>query len=413
MKHLLLTCLLALASTTFALEDRVVAVVNSNIITEGQVQSRTHLRIQQLGLASPTQPQTQQIAKRTLGDMIDEELQRQYAEAIGMQLPDDMLKAAMADVLRNTPALANLNARDMDSMREQVRAELRWGQITALVVKPQIEISNAETDQIIADMTKSRHVLERDISQIFAAVDETNEAAARTRMEDILNQLKNGADFATLARTSSDDDTSASAGGHMGWFASGELNPQLEEALNQLKPSELSGLIRTPLGFHIVRLDNVRTTKAVDTAPVTELNLVVVGRPFAVSETESAAYTTLTDTVINKLRKPFQVQAALADATFLQQWPASNSLGWVNAANLQPAVQQLATTLQPGQWTEPFTMDGKATAMYLATTRQTTSPQLVAYRERVKEHLLRNRLELASRRLMRDLRAKAFVDIRW
>ncbi|MFZ2587416.1 MAG: peptidylprolyl isomerase [Alphaproteobacteria bacterium] len=413
MKHLLLLALL-IATATHALEDRVVAIINNNIITEAQVNARTSLRITQLGIATPTPQQTQGLAKRTLSDMIDEELQRQYGESLGMQLPEPLVENTVKDVRANTPVLANITSTQAESLRDQVSAELRWASITAQIVKPQVDISNAETDQIIADMTKSRHVLEREISQIFVSVDESNEAAARTRMEGYAAELAKGADFSTLARTNSEDSASASAGGHMGWFSSGELNPQLEEALNALKPGQTSGLIRTPLGFHIIKLINVRTTKPIDTSPVTELNLFVVSRPQTVSGTDLApadaeALTAVTQT----LQKPFEVEAKFTDTAFTQAFPTSSALGWVSPANLQSAVQQLATNLQPGQWSSPFLMNGNVCVLYLAATRQAISPQLTAYRERVKEHLLKNRLELASRRLMRDLRAKAFVDIRW
>lgn len=412
MKHLVLAVLLGIASTAHATTDRVVAIVNDQIITYSNVVARAALLERQMGLADPTPAQREALAKRTLSTLIDEELQRQYAQQTDIAASDDEVKTAINKAAEANPGFATLTKGLETATGEQVAAEIRWSKIVGQLLKPSITISNAEIDQLIADMAKNRHVLEREIAQIYMNAD-TDEAAARARMDDLLGQLRNGADFATLARTYSEDADSAAQGGNMGWFAGGELNPQLEEALGKMNAGDVSGLIRTPLGLHIVKLVNVRTTKPVDTQPVSELNLVMVARPMAENETAEAANDDFTNKVIRTYTKPDEVISALTDTTFSATYSASSNLGWVQAGKLQSALQQAASSLKAGSWSDPITFNGNVGALYLLESRQSISPQLTQYRERVREHLTTNRLELESRRLQRELRQRAFVDIRW
>ncbi|MCP5404800.1 MAG: peptidylprolyl isomerase [Pseudomonadaceae bacterium] len=411
MKHLTLAFLLALTATfAHAATDRVVAVVNDQIITLSNVAARTHLLERQMGLANPTPPQQEALGKRTLAKLIDEELIRQYGSHMGITVTDAELKQAITTISDKDPNFAPLTKGLENAAGEQLAAEILWDKITAQLIRPSVNISNLEVDQIIEDMTKSRHVVEREISQIFLAA--TDEKEAAKRMETIKAELAGGADFATLARTYSED-TSAAQGGHMGWFAGGELNPQLEDALDKMQPGQTSNIIRTPLGLHIIKLDNLRTTKPVSTEPVTEMNLILVSRPLTEGESADDAAKAFGKNVIDAYAKPDAVQAAVADPAFKVTYSGTSNLGFINPANLQSAMQQAAAGLKPGRWSAPFTTTDSVGALYLLGTRQAIPPQLTQYRERVRAHLTQNRMELETRRLQRELRQRAFVDIRW
>lgn len=85
------------------------------------------------------------------------------------------------------------------------------------------------------------------------------DAAAHAKAEDVLRQLKEGARFEDLARKVSADPGSASRGGSLGWFAEGRMVPQFDTAVNALRePGELSGIVQSPFGLHIIRLDDRR-----------------------------------------------------------------------------------------------------------------------------------------------------------
>jgi peptidyl-prolyl cis-trans isomerase SurA len=287
--------------------DSIVAVVSTTVISGRELGQRVALTERQVGGADQLSAADKRfIENKSLMILIDEELQHQFATANGITVTPGDLEKYKAEIGKQID-LAKLGAGGLEgALKRKMEAEIRWQKVIAQVVRPTVTVSQYEVDQLIGEMLKGRHVTERDISQILLSVtDKSDEASQHQKIEQLLEKLKGGAKFEDLAKQYSDD-KSAGEGGHMGWFASGELNPQLEDALDKLQPGQYSGIIRTPLGWHIIRLDNVRATK-----------------PLEANEDNMAEY-----------------------------------------------------------------------------------------RARVREHLTANRLELESRRLMREIRQKSFVDIR-
>jgi peptidyl-prolyl cis-trans isomerase SurA len=298
---------MATAHAASSFGDGIAAIVSTTVISTHELQQRTALTYRQVGESKLTEADKKYLENKSLMGLIDEEIQRQFANANGIRVsPDDLAKYKAA--IGKQVNLAEIGKGLEVTLNRKLEGEIRWQKIVAEIVRPRIYIGQAEIDQLIKGMLKGRHVVERDISQILLSVnDKSEEEAKHARIEEVAQKLKDGAKFEDMAKQYSDDETTAKEGGHMGWFASGELNPQLEDALDKLEPGQISGVIRTPLGWHIIRLDNVRTTKPVD-------------------ENDEA--------------------------------------------------------------------------------------NMAQYRARVREHLTANRVELESRRLMREMRQRAFVDIR-
>jgi peptidyl-prolyl cis-trans isomerase SurA len=190
------------------------------------------------------------------------------------------------------------------------------------------------------------------------------------------------------------------------------LNPQLEEALNSMKAGDVSNIIRTPLGYHVVRLDNIRTTKPIPTEPVTELHALWVAIPITADMKVDDAQTQLR-AVVAKNNKAYQAKALLNDAAFIEKWSASKDYGWVNPNDIQPTLQQAIRNTAVGSWSAPIQTTDSLGALFVLESRKTIPTELTAYRDRVHQHLADNRTELASRQLMQSLRQRAFVDVRW
>ena len=112
----------------------------------------------------------------------------------------------------------------------------------------------------IRDRTHARHILLRISPQ-------QSDDEARQRLEQMRQQIRNGADFAALASAQSDDKASGERGGDLGWVSPGMLVPQFEQAMNALKPNEISAPFKTPFGWHIVQVLERRQGQA---SPETE-----------------------------------------------------------------------------------------------------------------------------------------------
>lgn len=396
--------------------DKVVAVVNDQIITYSMMESRFDLLAREAGQKIENEQQKRALMARTLASLIDQELQRQYAQRIRMDVVDAEVKQTIAMAEKNRGWEAGRVASDAKGMetasRERWMAETLWQKMIATVVKNRVNVSNVEVDQILQDMLKNRHVVEREISQIFMAVDDNaQEAKVRERMNQVMERLKKGEDFAQLARAFSDD-KSGMNGGNMGWFGNGELNPQLEDALDKMTPGGTSELIRTPLGWHIIRLDNVRTTKPIRTEAYTEHHYWMIAAPLGDKKAEDLS-AKLQDTV-GDLDNESLLAAKLADGGFMAEWPNSKDLGWMATEDLSAQLASAAKELESaGDWSKPTLVDGQLMTLTVTGSRQVLPKELNVYRDRVRGNLMNNRLELEVRRFMRELRQRAFVDVRF
>lgn len=394
--------------------DRVVAVVNDQVITSSQLNARVLLNLRQAGLALPTPEQKAAVAKRTLSLMIDEELQRQFADKAGLGVSDKELAAAKQNAENGIGKTewAALTHGAENAASDKLAAEMRWQKIMTHELRPRVNIGTAEVDRLIEELAKSRHVLEREISMIqLAPTNEADEKAAVAKLDEIKEKISKGSDFSEMAKTYSED-KSAVNGGKLGWFTSGELNPQLEEALDKLQPGQVSDVIRTPLGWHLIRLDSVRTTKPVSTEPVTQLNLYLLA---ATATSDTSATQDMQQKMaeaIKSLRKVDDVKGYFDKKQYADVFTGSTSLDWVGVDDLQPEVQTALRNVKVGQWTGEVRIGTDFGRIYVAGTRQTIPQSLQVYRERVSANLLDNRMELAARRFMRELRQRAFVDVR-
>ena len=196
----------------------------------------------------------------------------------------------------------------------------------------------------------------------------------------------------------------------MGWFATGELNAALETSLDHMEPGKVSDLIRTPEGWHILHLDNTRMTKPVDTSPVTEYELILLGYKGEENQEKTKALSSLIKQISDK--DAANVWLNTPEAKGRADMDASTWLGWVRPRDLQSDWQEALTMVSPGKWTQISRVGDMTGALFVAEKRETVSTDLIKMRERVKDKLFGNKLELETRNYLRMLRQKSFVDVR-
>lgn len=416
--RLILTLALLACATLMApahAADRIVAVVNDQVITLSQLQSRAALNLRQVGIANPSAQQRDAVTKRSLSNLVDEELQRQFAKSAGLSLGKQERENAIASVRKNMGEATwqNLTGGMTGAAEDKIAAEALWQKIIASQVAPRVQVSTPEADRLIAELGKSRKVEDREISVIM--LEEGVDTEANKNQLQKLTELKQKADagesFSDLARAHSDD-KSAVNGGKLGWFGSGELNPQLEESLDTLKVGQVSEPIRTPEGWYLVRLDNIRTSTPVDINPQTQLELFLLAAPAAADKAAAKEQAKAFDAATGKLKTRDDVAKYFSEAQYKDAFPLSTSLGWVTQNDLDSDISQAIVKTKPGQWTKTVTVNGNAARVFVADTRQAMADKLAAYRDRVLKNMYGNRVELESRRFLQNLRQRAFLDIR-
>lgn len=414
---LLTLCLLpwgALQAQDTSVEDRVAAVVNDKVITTTDLQQRFQFTLKKLN-AELSDAEKNSLFRRTLAGLIDEELQSQYARQNRLVVSPLEIRRAItyAEQANGWPTgyFYELSKGYETTAMAQLTSEIQWTKIIESTIKPRITIANTEIDRLIQKMLSGSHVVEREISQIFMTVEESSkEAQVLERIEKVYAQLQEGVAFAKLARAFSED-SSAPRGGYMGWFATGELAPALEDVLATLTPGSVSRPIRTPLGWHIMKLDRQRKTNPLSMDPVTEWELYQIN----FNTTAEMDKDQLKDQA-NALRKELNsleaVQRFIVENKNTPAHAGSTLLTWRPVEDLPAEIQTHASRLQSKRMSPLIETESGWVLVYPTGARQKMSEKLDEYRTRVRTHLEKVQIEMASRRFMRDLRRQAFIDIR-
>ncbi len=400
-----------------ALEDGVVAVVNDGIVTQGELEKRVELSLMEFQTNNLSPNQLRALKLRTLSNMVEEELQRQYAQQVGIVVSVYDMKIAIDIIEKNNqmePGGYNDAVGELINVaNSKIKSEILWQKIVNRMVRPKVIVSNMEVDRLIRDMVKAKQVVEWEVSQIFITEDEdTDSVIAQKRIKDIKEQLVNNmASFSQLARAFSED-AAAKRGGQMGWFSAGEMLPELEDQLLKMQPGEISSPVKTNMGWHIVKLESQRTNKPIQTKPVLEVNAWLL----QVSSTDDKK----TDKKNRKLleKKAYRISSVEEVKEFLievaqnEAFAGSSHMGAQPLENLPSAFKLSPKNIKSGRTTRIIKTDSGWQTLFIAGTETKLPAKLGEYRTRIRKRLVENRLDLAARHFLRELKEQAFIDVR-
>ena len=254
--------------TTQVLEG-IAAVVNDDIVTIGEVRDAMAFEIEQLRQQSGGRPlpeQQREIYRRTLTGLINVRLQLERARKLNLQVGDEDVVHHVETLKRQNQItdeqlgqLLQSRGLTIDTYREQVREGLLVAKVVNAEVRSRLVVMDTELQEAYQQRRERYRVpKELTVSHILFLVPpdaaEQDVARVRQKAESVLQQLRSGADFATLARKYSEG-PSAEQGGLLGTFRAGELLPGFEEVANTLKPGEISDIVQTRAGLHILRVE--------------------------------------------------------------------------------------------------------------------------------------------------------------
>lgn len=268
-RYLALT--LALQTGTLVAEplNRIVATVNDNVVLESELNNRETMVADQLREQNAQLPSAAALRKQVLDRLIIENLQLQLAERSGVRIDDETLN-------KNLQAMAGQNDMTLDefrlvleqdgfnyvAFREQFRNQLTMNRIRQQMVDNRVEVTEQEIDNLLAtaatfnDQSREYHLGHILISVPEAANPEEIKHG-KARADDILERLRNGADFEQTAIAESDGQQALN-GGDLGWRKTGQLPSFFSDVVGQLKVGQISNAIRSPSGFHIVKILDIR-----------------------------------------------------------------------------------------------------------------------------------------------------------
>lgn len=402
--------------------DRVVAVVNSEAITAGELASRLKTVEQQLREQNIEAPAADVLEKQVLERMIVDRAQLQAAREAGIRIDDAQVDRALASIAQeNRMTLAQLRERvERDGtgfarLREEVREELIRRRLREREIDSRVQVSDADIDAFLAAQPKgSGAQSELHVAQILLAVPEgaTAEQIERQRLrgEEVIRQLQRGSDFARLAAAFSDA-PEAMSGGSLGWRTAERLPQLFVDAVARLEPGQVAPLVRSPVGFHVVKLLDRRAAEspAASSAPVTQTHARhILIRPNELV-TEDEALRRLHD-----IKR--RVEAGSGDfAELARQYSVDGSagrggdLGWIYPGDTVPEFERAMNALAPGQISEPVrTPFGVHLIQVLERRTDTASPDRV--RQVARQALRERRIDENYQDWLRQLRDRTYVE---
>lgn len=341
--------------------DRIVAVVNDEIITQKELAARVDFALRQLRQQGTPPPPRDVIERQLLERLIGDRVQMQHARDIGLRVDDAELDKALERIATdNKLSLAQLRTtleRDgvpFDKFREDIRSEITLARLREREVAQKIVITESEIDNFIqSQQAQPGRGDEFNVSHILVSVPESASPeqlqTRRARAEEALAQIKSGADFRQVAAAFSDA-PEALQGGLLGWRESERLPTLFLEALRPLQAGQLTELLRSPNGFHILRLNERRGGQAPIMVQQTRARHILIKTNELVSETEARnRMLVLKERLDNKTDFAELARAHSEDTSASR----GGDLGWLNAGDTVPEFEQAMNALKPGQISAP------------------------------------------------------------
>lgn len=416
----------ALAQSTAATAatglDRVVAVVNSEAITAHELALRLTVARRQLREQNIELPPADVLQKQVLERMIVDRAQQQAARDMGIRIDDAQVDRALAGIAQeNKLTLAQLRERveregsSFARFREDIREEIASRRLREREIDSRIQVSDADVDAFLGSQPKGAQPgAELHVAQILLAIPEGANAEQierqRLRGEELVRQVQAGNDFARLAAAFSSA-PEAMSGGSLGWRTAERLPQLFVDAASTLQPGQIAPLLRSPAGFHVLKLVDRRSAagERISGAPVTQTRArhVLIRPNEIVSEDEA----------LRRLREIRQ-RVESGNGTFAdlaRQYSVDGSagrggdLGWVYPGDTVPEFERAMNALAPGQISDPVrTPFGVHLIQVLERRTDEASPDRV--RQLARQALRERRIDEGYQDWLRQLRDRTYVE---
>ena len=397
--------------------DRIIAVVNDEVITLNELKARIAAVERQLRQQGTQMPPRDVLEKHILERLIVDRVQIQFARETGLRIDDAQLDQTLARIAEgNRMDLAQFRASlEQDGIpwvkfREDIRNEIIVSRIREREVDSKIVVSEGEIDNFL-ESAGAAGSEEYNLGHILLRVPEQAKpeqlVRLKARAEDIISQLRGGADFAQLAASYSDAPDGLS-GGMMGWRPLERLPSLFAEVVPKLKPGEVSDAVRSPAGYHILKLID-RRGGAIKAQPVeqTHARHILIKTSELVSESEAKRR-------LVGLKERITHGTEFAELARLHSNDLSaakgGDLGWLSPGDTVPEFERAMNSLKPGEVGEPVKSPFGWHLIQVIERRMDTSKERV--RQSARLALRERKADEAYQDWLRQMRDRAYVEYR-
>jgi len=398
--------------------DRIVAVVNNEVITERELSARVDFALRQLREQKAPAPPREVLERQLLERLVNDRVQMQHAREIGMRVSDTELDRALVRIAEQNkltlPQLREVLARDnvsFENFREDIRGEITRARLRDREVAQKIVVTESEIDTLLKAQQGESSRDEFNLSHILVSVPENASPeqlqARRSRAEQALQQLREGSDFRQVAAAFSDA-PEALQGGQLGWREAERLPTLFLDAVRPLQAGQTSELLRSANGFHILRVNDRRGGVQKMLVQQTRARHILIRTNELVSETEARnRLLALKERLDNKADFAELARARSEDTSASR----GGELGWLSPGDTVPEFEQAMNALKPGEISGPV-RSPFGWHLIQVQERRTEDMTREGQRMNARQALRERKTDEAYQEWVRQLRDRAYVEQR-
>ena len=400
--------------------DRIRAVVNDDVITQQELTTRLNAAIKQLQKQGTLLPDNNILEKQVLERMITEMLQSQFAKENGLRVDDVQLEKSLARVAQQNKfdSVAAFRAKlekdgiDFIKFREEIRSEIVSVRLREREVDSKLVISESDIEDYLATQANQGNKGEElQLAHILIVVPEQASAESiqsyKRRAEEAQSKLKGGAPFAQIAAGYSDA-KDALQGGLLGWRPADRLPSLFSDPLSKMKPGEVSPLLRSPTGFHLIKLLERKTSDTPVFITQTHARHILIKTSELVSENEAKARLQEIKTRIDK-GADFAEQARLHSED--GSAPQGGDLNWLSPGETVPEFEKAMDALKVNQ-VSGLVQSGFGWHLIQVLERRNTDVSVDQKKQQARNAVRSYKSDDAYQDWLRQLRDRASVDYR-
>ncbi|EAT6812810.1 peptidylprolyl isomerase SurA [Salmonella enterica] len=412
-----------IANTSFAapqVVDKVAAVVNNGVVLESDVDGLMQSVKLNAGQAGQQLPDDATLRHQILERLIMDQIILQMGQKMGVKITDEQLDQAIANIAKqNNMTMDQMRSRlaydglNYSTYRNQIRKEMIISEVRNNEVRRRITVLPQEVDALAKQIgTHNDASTELNLSHILIALPEnpTSEQVndAQRQAESIVEEARNGADFGKLAITYSADQQ-ALKGGQMGWGRIQELPGIFAQALSTAKKGDIVGPIRSGVGFHILKVNDLRgQSQSISVTEVHARHILLKPSPIMNDQQARLKLEEIAADI-----KSGKTTFAAAAKEYSQDPGSANQggdLGWATPDIFDPAFRDALTKLHKGQISAPVHSSFGWHLIELLDTRKVDKTD-AAQKDRAYRMLMNRKFSEEAATWMQEQRASAYVKI--
>jgi peptidyl-prolyl cis-trans isomerase SurA len=398
--------------------DRIIAIVDQAVVTENELADRIRTVSAQLEKKGVALPPHAVLQKQILERLINDRLQLQFAAQTGLRVDDGQLEKTIERIAEQNKmdmpefkAALEADGVSYRKFREDIRTEIILARLREREVDNRINVSESEIDNYLTTQSSRGEVQDEfEISHILIRTPEESSPEDlqkfRSKADEALKQLQNGTAFGQVSASFSDA-PNALEGGDLGWKNPSQIPALFLDALKPLQTGQLTPVLRSPNGFHILKLTNRRGGSSPLVVEQTHVRHILIKLSEVVSEDDAKhRLATIKERLDNggdfaELARQYSEDASAANG---------GDLGWINPGDTVPPFEKAMDALKPNEISEPVRSPfGWHIIQVIDRRKQDMTKE--AARLKARQEIRARKSDEAYEDWVRELRDRAYVEL--